>query len=60
MADSIYSNDVEKKSAAALNYTPSLSDGEISSPPGVWAELKQTFCTKEGWIGDYVRVSFCR
>jgi hypothetical protein len=50
--------DIEKKMPDQINsYSPSVSDGEVLSP---WREtlasLRQTFLTKEGWIGDYVRL----
>ena len=38
------------------SYSPSLSDGEVIE--STWekrlSDIRQTFLTKEGWIGDYV------
>jgi hypothetical protein len=58
MTSDISSMDVEKKATATGSYSPSMSDGEVATKPSVWAELKHTFSTREGWIGDYVSFPF--
>lgn len=50
--------DLEKKSVDDnMTSTPSISDGHVGVG-NIWQQrlesFKQTFCTKEGWIGDYV------
>ena len=53
------SSDIEKSANEdALPYSPSEKDGEVMSTWRVFvADLKKTFSTKEGWIGDYVCAS---
>ncbi|KAF2663498.1 purine permease [Microthyrium microscopicum] len=48
---------MEKKGIEPVaNFAPSISDGEVQGNSR-WTELKSdlraTFCTKEGWFGDY-------
>ena len=46
----------DKSPQAGSAYSSSLSDGEVIE--NTWerrlADLRKTFLTKEGWIGDYV------
>lgn len=45
------------KSAEINDYSPSVDQGTVGSKwQDTVAELKHTFLTKDGWIGDYVRV----
>lgn len=39
----------------------SSSTGDISQPQrNTWQYLKHYFTSREGWIGDYVRIVFCK
>jgi hypothetical protein len=46
----------KKSPQAGSSYAQSISDGDVVET--TWenrlSDLKQTFLTKEGWIGDYV------
>jgi hypothetical protein len=53
---SVKPDNLENKGAEEnATYSPSVSQGTLTSK---WqervAELKHTFTTKDGWIGDYV------
>jgi hypothetical protein len=57
--DELASIDIEKKIGAEKpSYSPSVSDEQVT---GRWlsikADLKETFPTKVGWVGDYVCAS---
>ncbi|OCK75734.1 putative purine permease [Lepidopterella palustris CBS 459.81] len=47
--------DVQKKSeeADSVPYQPSTSNGVVDDDQGGLQYLKQTFLTRDGWIGDY-------
>lgn len=48
--------DDKKTTLPETNYSPSLSQGTINRNwKDMIEELKHTFLTKDGWIGDYVR-----
>jgi hypothetical protein len=48
----------KKSPQVGSSYAPSLHDGNVIE--NTWerrlSDIRQTFLTKEGWIGDYVRV----
>jgi hypothetical protein len=50
-------SDIENKvvEQTTAYYAPSVSNGDVTT---TWkdniAHIKHTFCSKEGWIGDYV------
>lgn len=47
--------DVSQKSVEPDTYSPSISNGTVGTRwQEIFAELKYTFTTKDGWIGDYV------
>jgi hypothetical protein len=49
-------NDLENKGAQEnVAYSPSVSQGTVTNKwQDTVAELKHTFLTRDGWIGDYV------
>jgi hypothetical protein len=58
MSASTSSTDIEQKTMAkdTVTYAPSIEDGEVyTNWQNTIKNLKETFLTKEGWIGDYVR-----
>lgn len=58
MAITNTNTDVETSSKAdgnVVTYSPSVSEGEVATKwQDTVAELKHTFLTKDGWVGDYV------
>jgi len=49
-------SEMAQKTAELHTYSPSVSQGTINIKwQDALAELKYTFLTKNGWIGDYVR-----
>jgi hypothetical protein len=50
------STETAQKIAETHTYSPSISHGTVNTKwEDTIAELKYAFCTKDGWIGDYVR-----